>query len=352
MKLLFENWRGYLNEEDSSAALNYLENAFKNEHAAGRPFTKLFDEVNEEALPSAALEIVNSITPIYIAEILEKYKATGFKGSINMDDVSDPREIAIINSIMLFTAGNVASVREPEQFKSEDAEELKPPEAVGYKQQRIAAVPKYYTGDITEPKPESGLGWDLKTPEAWEYLISTSALRGDALSYVIKPTKVMYTIARYVMLQIANMKNPDGSTEIYRGMALPPKVAAALKEEMEFSPGRLASWTTDADVADKFASGVFHMSPEERKEMQSSNPEKWKELEAMMPTYFVIKSSEVGAYIGNMSTFKSEHEFILGRKVKIVDIDVVMQSPVYDPVSQRYVDSDDPLLYKFTCEEI
>ena len=57
MKLLLENWRKFLNEEDSSAALNYLENAFKNEHASGRPFTKLFDEskLNEEEMPSEAL---------------------------------------------------------------------------------------------------------------------------------------------------------------------------------------------------------------------------------------------------------------------------------------------------------
>ena len=84
MKLIMENWRGYLNEEASNAALDYLENAFKNEHASGRPFTKLFDEskLNEEEMPSEALEIVNSITPKYIAEVLEKYKSVGFKGSM------------------------------------------------------------------------------------------------------------------------------------------------------------------------------------------------------------------------------------------------------------------------------
>jgi len=347
MKLIMENWRGYLNEEASNAALDYLENAFKNEHASGRPFTKLFDEskLNEEEMPSEALEIVNSITPKYIAEVLEKYKSVGFKGSIGMDEVSDPREIAVINSIMLFTAGNVASVRDPEDFKADAAGELEAPEVVSYASKKLAAVPKYYKGKISKPDPERA-GSRL-SPEEFDYTYPAQ-LQGSAIPYIIKPTKVMYTIARYVMIQMGNMKNPEGSTRIYRGISLPPKVILALKSGMEFNTGRIASWTTEIKIARKFASATAQMGTIAKKKMKKEEPEKWREMVEAVNCIFLVKSSELGASIENLSAYKSEHEFVLGRKVKIMDVELFR----WKQYGEDSPDEEKLISAKIICDEI
>ena len=265
------------------------------------------------------MEIVNHMTPKYIASILDKYKSTGFKGSINMDEVEDPMEIAIINSIMLFSTGNVASVRNPEKFKPEDAGELKPAGATGYQNKPIAAVPKYYRGKISDPDKEK-LGGDMEKSKFDHYYPAQQ--QGSALPYILKPTKVMYTIARYVMVQIANMKNPDGSTTIFRGLSLPPKVALSLKPGMEFNPGRLASWTTKREIAERFSSATSMMHPDEIDRIREEEPERFQKFREAVSCTFVIKSSEIGASISDLSTYKGEYEFILGRKVKIINVDL------------------------------
>jgi len=319
MKLLLENWRRYLNEVTTGAIIDYLESAFEDTHVSGRAFTKEFDELNEEDVPSEAMEIINDITPEYIASVLDKYKSTSFKGSINMDEVADPKEIAIINSIMLFTSGNVASVRNPEKFKPEDAKELRGPKATGHKNKEIAAVPKYYRGKISGPDKEK-LGGEMGKDE-FDYHYP-GQLQGSALAYILKPTKVMYTIARQVITQIANMKNPDGSTTIFRGLSLPPKVALSLKPGMEFNPGRLASWTTKREIAERFGSATSMMHPDEIDRIREEEPEQFKKLREAVNCTFVIKSSEIGASISDLSTYKGEYEFILGRKVKIIKVDL------------------------------
>jgi len=345
MKLLFENWRKFIKESEddskSSAALKYLEDAFKDTHVSGRPFTKLFDELNEEELPNEVLEMVNNITPEYIAEILQKYKSVGFRGSINMDDVSDPREIAIINSIMLFTAGNVATIRNPEKFSPEEAEELSSPIPTGYKNAPIAAVPKYYRGEIT--KAEMGIGAGMG-PEEFEYAVNQYGIPGYALPYVIKPTKVLYAIARDVMLKIANMNNPEGSTHIYRGISLPPDIGIALKAGMEFNPGAIASWSTVQEIAARFSYPSGMMSPEEH---EALSPEEKQAIQDAVAFLFNIKSSEVGASIASLSTFKGEFEYILGRKVKIIDIEYEYHRDYYsDEVSDKIIGAT------IICDEI
>jgi hypothetical protein len=286
MKLLLENWRKFLNEEDSSAALNYLENAFKNEHASGRPFSKQFDEKLEEEASNVALKIVNEITPSYLTQVLKKYQSVGFEGSIDMNEISDPKEIAIMNSILLFTAGNVATVRNPEGFKPESGEEVESPRLGWY--QNI--VPKYHKGPITD-----------KSIEAQGSFSGTWF--GEAIPYVIKPTKELYTIARYVMTQIANLKNPDSSTHIYRGMSLPAQVALSLKEGSTFFAGSIVSWTTNEKIAENY-------------ETASSGFEGPAAL-----CMFEIESAEIGASIDFLSAYKYEREFILGRKLKILSIE-------------------------------
>lgn len=320
MKLLLEKWRGFLEEEKSAAkAVDFIEKRFQDEHASGRPFEEQFDGLNEESMPSEVLAVVRGITPGYITSVLKKYKSTGFKGSINMDEVEDPKEIAVINSILLFTAGNVASVRDPDQFDPKDSEDLRAPKALGgWYNKELAAVPKYYRGKITDPDPELA-GADMTKDQFDHYF--PKQIQGKAAAYFIKPTKDMYTIAKYVVIQIGNMKNPNGSSTVYRGMSLPPEVLSSLKPGLEFNPGRIASWTTNEDVADKFSSSLNDISPDELDKIRKEDPERFKKMKDSIACVFEIKSAEIGASIEQLSAYKTEHEFIMGRSVKILDIE-------------------------------
>jgi len=273
MKLLLENWRRFLNEGDLEAALDYLEDAFGNKHASGRPYSKIFDGKIDEESSNIAIEIVNQITPKYLTQVLKKYKSVGFESSIDMGKIKDPREIAIINSILLFTAGNVATVRNPQKFLDKDVEDLKP--FVG--QSDAYSGPKYHRGPA---KGTSGF-----------------------TRYIIKPTKELYTIATYVITQISNLKNPEGSTHIYRGMGLPAKVALNLKEGSEFFVGSISSWTTDVHLAGAFMYEGKESIPKAR-------------------CLFEIENAEKGANIDFLSALDHEREFILGGKIKIVSIKI------------------------------
>jgi len=273
VNLLMENWRRFLNEGDLEAALDYLEDAFRNKHASGRPYSKIFDGKIDEESSNIAIEIVNQITPKYLTQVLKKYKSVGLEGSIDMDKIKDPREIAIINSILLFTAGKVATVRNPQKFLDKDVEDLKSPHVA----RDDYSGPKYHRGPA---KGTSGF-----TP------------------YIIKPTKELYTIATYVMTQISNLKNSEGSTHIYRGMGLPAKVALNLKEGSEFFVGSISSWTTSESTAKVFMYEGKEPIPKAR-------------------CLFEIENAEKGANIDFLSASEHEDEFILGGKIKIVSIKI------------------------------
>jgi hypothetical protein len=103
-------------------------------------------------------------------------------------------------------------------------------------------------------------------------------------------------------------------------MSLPPEVLSSLKPGLEFNPGRIASWTTDEDIADKFSSSLNDISPDELDKIRKEDPERFKKMSDAISCVFEIKSAEIGASIEQLSAYKTEHEFIMGRSVKILDI--------------------------------
>jgi len=306
MKLLLENWQRFLNESDLRGAIDYLEGAFEDKHASGRPYSKIFDGKIDEESSNITIEIVNQITPKYLTQVLKKYKSVGFEGSIDMNEIKDPREIAIINSILLFTAGNIATVRKPHKFSDKEAEDLESP-VLG---SMGNLPPKYHRGPVKDNRNLNFRDTSWFTP------------------YVIKPTKELYTIATYVMTQISNLKNPDGSTHIYRGMGLPAKVALNLKEGSEFFGGSISSWTMNKKIAEDYMY-------------------KGKKVDGPKAIcMFEIESAEKGANIDFLSAFKYEREFILGGKIKIVSIKISDVSDMMGkpPGSIHYA--------RFKCDEV
>lgn len=276
MKLIMENFRTFINEEKSQQAIAFLDKALGEVHASGRPMPEEFDAITEDSLKED-LKIVNQLTPSYLRGILEKYKSEKSPEEIDISETTDPREIAVINSLLLFTAGSVATVRDPRTFDPEKGKSVSSPiHGHGY------GKPKYVDRQRTADDSYS----------------ETYRERGGIPPYLLKPTKELYTIAKYVMIQFSLTKNKSGGTaKIYRGIALPEKVVEHLKEGNIFNNKAISSWTTDLEVARDFAStGGDYTS-----------------------AYFIIDKPQYGTDISPMSAYQNEDEYVLGRKVKIIN---------------------------------
>jgi len=290
MKLLLENWRKYLVEDKRQQAAAYLDKIFNLTHASGRPISKAFNKISEDNTQITPVAIVNELTPSYLRAFIEKYKniseiaMSEAKMNIDMAKIKDPREIAVINSILLYTAGNVASVRNPEKYTDSDADTLgSPVQGHGYGDakyvdSRVSPDDVVEPGDLYKDRVKSG----IKVPQ-----------------YLLKPSKELYTIANYVLNQLGVLSNSNNPAVIYRGMGLPQEVIDNLKEGSVFNNSAISSWTSSKDVAESF--DKFNMA-------------------AGPYCQFIIENPTVGTDISNLSGFPQEEEFILGKKIRIVNI--------------------------------
>ena len=273
-------------EDRSQQAIAYLDDIFSKSHASGRKMEPGFDKITEDNAQVAPVAIVNELTPSYLRTFLEKYnKGGGVSGaSIDMAKITDPREVAVINSILLFTAGNVAAVRSPEEYSDDMSDTLgSPVQSHGY-------------GDAKYVDSRLGPEDVLEPTQIYKDRVKSGT---KVPQYLLKPTKELYTIANYVMTQLGVLQNLDNPNVLYRGMGLPKEVIANLKEGGMFNNKSISSWTSSKDVAQSF--DKFDMSAGEY-------------------VQFIIESPSVGTDISNLSAYPQEKEFILGKQVRIANV--------------------------------
>jgi hypothetical protein len=281
VKLIIENWKKFLVEQQTTALLDDL---LSKTHASGREIPKGFSNITEDGSASP-IEIVKQITPSVIREVISKYESIG---QIDVSKITDPKEMAIINSIILFTAGNVISVRSPENFSDEDAKELMSP-IMGHG----VGVPSYVDSKRQDHKDDGRISKQYKN----------KIKRGTHLPpYLFKPTKELYTIANYVLIQCGAMTGfaRQNNKTIYRGLRLPEQIYGNLKTGTAFNNKMISSWSTNKKVAVGFADD------------QDVSAGKW--------CLFLVNNPQYGTDISALSAYQHEHEYILGKPLIIKSI--------------------------------
>ena len=309
MKLLMENWRGYLAEaKKSSKAAAMIGDVLGSAKYDGSAHKKGFENILDEDETSDDINsMLRKIRPSVISQVIKKHSKGMNDTTIDMSLVKDPVELAILNSIFLFTAGNVATVRNPEKFDPQASEKgVESPSRGGFAYgNRVATYTSSKKGDGPEETTFGGSGLGI-------------------YRYLLKPTKKLYTIANRVIRIMASMKNPAGSTTIYRGIGLPYEVFENLKEGEVFhaggAPRKVSSWTTDPNVAEQFECGGVAGNTIDS--VTANNDKKW------VCTTFIIENCKIGVFMGELSGFRGESEFLLSAPVYISKI--VMEKDISD----------------------
>ena len=247
------------NEEISRA----LDRELANKHASGRKFHSAFirsvNENEERARISAGVydisandlaEMIRDLSKrigrakIQVAvnkdsNFLEKYKLN----SAELNDI----ENTVLMSVLLFTDGSVTALRDPDAFNPAKAE-------------------KIYGSEI-------------------------------------KPQKVDYELANYVMTKIATAAMKP--VNIYRGISVEKNVADNLRPGIEFNNWDISSWTTSNAVALRFA---YHTTISTRKK-------------EMVPLMLNILPSSYGCNISRISGYPSEEEVVMGKRILIKKVE-------------------------------
>jgi hypothetical protein len=179
---------------------NALDAAMAGKHASGRPFSSRFKQIVNEAIGNEnyaeALEYLNKHRAVRKQDIVPSYDFDELKkfvpnvGQIHKD---------LLTSIMLFTGGNVASVRNPELFDQSKSKSLK---------------------------------FDVDR----EFV----------------PQKSDYELANKVMKTLAISKNYYSDKPIYRGVSIKKEIAEAFDYGIEFNNWEISSFSLSRDVAEGF----------------------------------------------------------------------------------------------------
>jgi len=304
MKLIMESWNKYLKEEEASSnAVSALEDLFGGAHYDGSLFHQGFKEIIDEDEDDAdgVEDIASRISPQAISQVVKKY-SKGKSTSIDMSEVKDPVEIAILNSILLFTTGHVATVRNPEKFDRKAAHFLRSPKRGGWSY-RDPERATYVLPDASVDSLERA-----RSPGSPLVPPFKRTADGKDYRYMFKPTRELYILANRVLGIMASMENPAGSTRVHRGIRLTEQILDGLKEGAVFhpggEPGKISSWTTSVNIAKKFWCGGAGTT--------------WKDEGHCV--LFIIKSCEKGVFMGNLSGYRHEKEFLLSAPVRITEI--------------------------------
>ena len=187
-----------------------------------------------------------------------------------------PLLVEVARALALFTGGNVASVRDPEQFDAEKAKE-----SLGGKLSHVAWLLRPLTGKFMD----------------------------------VPQTKDNYKVANYILELLAQSKakKPWHATQdVYRGMhSLSANAFLALcKPGAVYSLGKIVSTTVDKKVADRFIKG-----------------------EPRYKLVYVIDNSKAkkGIYTaGATSSYSSEQELIIGGKIRVLKFEI---KPTYEDIN-------------------
>ena len=311
-QLITESWRRFINEaeEESSSvdSVSYIDDLLSDTHASGRPISDIFEPILSEEEEVPASELIPLLTPKFLESFLMRHIDTKsydtvYIGDIlsnpNLSEIEKAKIIAVYNSIILFTAGSVSTVREPETF---DPGRSMPINKIG----------KYTTKTSAE---------DAVQP--------IQNFLKFQFPYVLQPTKELYLIANHVIYTISTMRNikPDINS-IYRGLILPYEVFENLKEGDVFNSRGPSSWSTNRLLAEDFADEAYGGGSAARKMTKPS------------AVLFALTNPEYGNDISVLSQYTAEREFLLGKSVRVIKKDYFA----------RYSGTGDKPLYVVNCE--
>jgi hypothetical protein len=184
-----------------------LDNALKGRHASGRPFSSQFrSSLHENIEQSAGVDYGRLLAAMTRYVMFEEEEIDVFSNFNRVDDLFKQGQITndemdVIISIMLFTGGNVATVRDT----------------------------------------------DLYSPAKAAH----SSINLFRKRYQV--TLKSYQTANKIMTDLAMSKNYFGTSKIYRGLTLDSDVFDSLKEDIEFNNHAISSFTSDKEVAIGFS---------------------------------------------------------------------------------------------------
>jgi hypothetical protein len=191
-----------------------LDNALKGRHASGRPFSSQFrsslhENIEEDSIVDYGKLLYKMNNDLKNKDIFKKFDGAGpyynqlFKVDYKKIDTLkksgqiNPNEMKILQSIMLFTGGNVTSVRDPKRF---------------------------------DPK-------------------LTANTEIELFNNLHLVTKETYETANKILSSLAISKNYFGFNKIFRGLNIEDDIASNLRPGIEFNNWPISSFTKVKDVA-------------------------------------------------------------------------------------------------------
>jgi hypothetical protein len=129
---------------------------------------------------------------------------------------------------------------------------------------------------------------------------------GEFPDRFFSPRKNDYVVAKKILTKLASVQNPSLSYPIYRGVSLLLSKTSNIKPGVVFNNKSISSWTTNEDMARQYALGNFSDQPDG----DSAR------------CVFKINNPKHGCPILDLSAYTSEDEVILGKKIKIIDIEI------------------------------
>ena len=204
-----------------------LDKALGGMHASGRKFPSwLSSSVNEN---KQIMDLNENELLTYTDQLITLQE----RGTLDIEKFSilhdgENKELPspyleIVKSILLFTGGNVASVRSPSKFKASRANNL-----------------------------DSGVGI-------------------YSIDYL--PKKLDYQIAKNFLLKLAVAKNSKINFPIYRGITLNLKDVKSIKPGIKFNNWPLSSWTANKTIAVEFSGADAGWADDVRVLIKINNPQ-------------------------------------------------------------------------------
>jgi hypothetical protein len=296
-QLITESWRRFINEDEEESsdidAVSYIDDLLSGTHASGRPISDTFEPILSEEEETSASELISLLTPEFLESFLKSHANvrtydTIYIGDVlsnpNLSEIEKAKIIAVYNSIILFTAGSVSTVRDPETYDPDRSSPIK-----NHRHEK-------YT---IKPSAE-----EIRFKTNFKY----------NFPYILQPTKELYLIANHVIYTISTIKNinPDINF-IYRGLILPYDIFHNLEVGDVFNSGGPSSWTQT------FALGVAYADGEANADEDYSGRSATTKMTKPSAVVLKIQKPQYGNDISAFSQFPGEREFLLGKSVRVME---------------------------------
>lgn len=237
-------------------------------------------------------------------------------------------------AVILFTGGNVATVRNPDGFDRMKAD----PWFDLYGESRIVRVMIEGMEVYQEIKEDcESFGRDIETPDFCETMRAFAPIGEPLLRFEDPPTQEDYMKSNYLMKFLANSESDAVGTArllpaLYRGMAsVPANVFLDLCKPGEiYDIGAVVSASLSQSKAMTFATGNY--------DNDNRKLTKWRLL------YLISNPKLKGGYVAGASAYPAEEEVVIGGKIKVLNV-------AFQPLLRMGIAQQSPLLKKYLVGE-